>query len=55
MHKSEPETNPTLITHVNKVYELRVGIIRTHKSTNSLKIQIWSWFNFEVDSAFRYR
>ena len=25
MHKSERRANPTLITHANKVYELKVG------------------------------
>ena len=27
MHKSEPKTNPTLITYANKVYELKPGAI----------------------------
>ena len=45
MHKNEPKVNLTLIIRVNKVYELRVGTIRTYKSTGSLIIQLWSWFN----------
>ena len=39
MHKSEPKANPTLITHSNKVYELKVGTTRTHRNTSSFKIQ----------------
>ena len=27
------------------VYEVKVRTIKTHKSTNSLIIQFWSWFN----------
>ena len=29
MHKSELIDNPTLVTHVNKVYELKLGTIGT--------------------------
>ena len=39
MHKSEPRANPTLITHANKVYELKVGSTGTNMNTNSLIIQ----------------
>ena len=38
MHKSEPRVNPTVLTHSNKVYELKVGTIGTHKNIGSLKI-----------------
>ena len=40
MYKSKPKVNPTLIICANKVYELRMGTIRTHRSTGSLKIQL---------------
>ena len=39
MHKSEARANLTLITHDNKVYDLKAGTIRTHKSNGFLKIQ----------------
>ena len=40
MHKNEPRANPTLINYVIMVYELKVGTIKTHKSTSSLIIQL---------------
>ena len=45
MHKSELRANLTLIIHVIKVYELRVGTTRTHRSIDSLIIQFWSGLN----------
>ena len=39
MHKSEPRVNPTLVTHANKVYELRARTIGTHMNNGSLIIQ----------------
>ena len=39
MHKSEPRANPTLITHVNKAYELRTETTKTYKNIVSLTIQ----------------
>ena len=39
MHKSEPGVDPTLITHVDKVYEFRAGTIETYRNVGSLKIQ----------------
>ena len=39
MHKSEPRANLTLITHDNKVYELRMGTTSTHRSIGSLLIK----------------
>ena len=38
MHKSEPRVNPSLITHANKVYELKARTIGTYKNIGSLKI-----------------
>ena len=48
MHKSELKTYSTLINYVIKEYELNVGTIETHRSTSSLKIQFWSWFNIPL-------
>ena len=39
MHKSEPISNSTLITHADKVYKFKVGTTRTHRSTDSLKFE----------------
>ena len=39
MHKSELKTHSTFINHVIKEYELKVGTIGTHKSTDSLIIK----------------
>ena len=33
MHKSELKTHPTLISHANKEYELKVGTTGTYKNT----------------------
>ena len=43
MHKSE--LNPTIISHVNKEYELRAETIGTYKSIGSLIIKFWNWLN----------
>ena len=40
MHKNETRANPTLITHANKVYELKAGTIGTYKNIGSLRIQL---------------
>ena len=48
MHKNEPKANPTLINHAIMVYDLKVGTIETHRSTDSLIIQLWSWFNIPL-------
>ena len=48
IHKSEPRVNPTLINHVNMVYELKAKTIRAHRSVGSLIIQFWSWFNIPL-------
>ena len=45
MHKSESRTNLSIINHVIMVNELKVKTIGIHKSTDSLIIQFWSWFN----------
>ena len=39
MHKSELKANLALITHANKVYELKSWTIGTYRNTSSLKIQ----------------
>ena len=45
MHKSELKTHSTLINHVIKGYELRVGTTRTHRSTDSLTIKFLNWLS----------
>ena len=49
MHKSEPKANPTLITHANKVYELKAKTIGTNEALTSSKS------NFEVDLTSYYK
>ena len=46
MHKSEPIANLTLITHVNKVYELKARTIEVLAPLES---------NYEVNSTSYYR
>ena len=38
MHKNEDRANLTLITSANKVYKLKVGITKNHRSSDPLKI-----------------
>ena len=45
MHKSQLKTHLTLISHVNKEYELSAGTIRTHMNIGSLIIKLWNWLN----------
>ena len=40
MHKSEPKANMVLITHANKVYELRAGTTKTYINIGSFIIQL---------------
>ena len=49
MHKSEPRANPTLITHANKVYELRAGPL------GPIGILAFLESNSKVDSTSHYK
>ena len=49
IRKSEPKANPTLITHANKVYELKAKTIGTNEALTSSK------YNFEVDLTSYYK
>ena len=42
MHKSELKTHPTLINRATKEYELKAETIRTHRSTDSIRIKFWN-------------
>ena len=48
MHKSELKTHATLVSHVNKEYELRAETIGTYKSIGSLIIKFWNWLNIPL-------
>ena len=53
MHKSELKTHPTLISHANKEYELKVGTIGTYR--NTIESQHPLELNSKIDSTSHYK